>query len=102
MRLAYLVSRFPVATETFILRELNAVQDELGEPVELLSLFPPETTFAHPAAEPWIPRLRQAGLRSHGRRRRLGAGHAAAEAGRSDRAHRTRVPPLDAPPPACR
>lgn len=64
MRLAYLVSRFPVATETFILRELNAVQDELGEPVELLSLFPPEVTFAHPAAEPWIPRLRQAGVRS--------------------------------------
>lgn len=58
MRLAYLVSRFPTATETFILRELNAVECELGTPVELCSLFKPSEPFTHPAAERWVPRLR--------------------------------------------
>jgi glycosyltransferase involved in cell wall biosynthesis len=64
VKVAYLVSRFPVATETFIVRELNAVQTEMDAPVELFSLFPPKAKFVHPAAAPWVPRLRQAGVRS--------------------------------------
>ena len=39
MKVAYLVSRFPATTETFVLREFNAVADELD--VELHALFPP-------------------------------------------------------------
>jgi colanic acid/amylovoran biosynthesis glycosyltransferase len=61
MRLAYLVSRFPVATETFILRELVAVQAALGAPVDLYSLLPPAQPFAHPAAVPFVARLQEAG-----------------------------------------
>jgi glycosyltransferase involved in cell wall biosynthesis len=64
MRLGYLISRFPVATETFILRELNALQREVDQPIELFSLFPPQSAFAHPAAAAWVPRLRQASPRS--------------------------------------
>ncbi|MCW3011111.1 MAG: glycosyl transferase, group 1 [Solirubrobacterales bacterium] len=62
MKLAYLVSRFPVATETFILRELDAVQRLVPEPVELCSLFAPARPFVHPEAEKWLPRLREPGL----------------------------------------
>src|SRR4051794_1614916 len=61
MRTAYLVSRFPVATETFILRELNAVEDALGSEVVLCSLFAPERPFVHPAAERWLARHRRPG-----------------------------------------
>ena len=59
MRLAYLVSRFPVATETFILRELDAVDRELGGEVALCSLFPAGKPFVQPIAERWVPRARQ-------------------------------------------
>lgn len=59
MRLAYLVSRFPVATETFILRELDAVDRELGGDVTLCSLFPADRPFVQPIAERWVPRARQ-------------------------------------------
>jgi glycosyltransferase involved in cell wall biosynthesis len=59
MKLAYLVSRFPVATETFILRELDAVEAAIGTPVELCSLFPAPHPFVHPAAERWTARVRQ-------------------------------------------
>src|SRR5687767_7286856 len=58
-----MVSRFPVATETFILRELIALQEELGSDVELLSLFAPRTAFAHPAAAPFVERARRPGAR---------------------------------------
>src|SRR3954452_8540209 len=61
MRTAYLVSRFPVATETFILRELNAVEDALGSEVVLCSLFAPDRPFVHPAAERWLGRHRRPG-----------------------------------------
>jgi colanic acid/amylovoran biosynthesis glycosyltransferase len=62
MKLAYVVSRFPNATETFILRELVAL-DETGEvEVELLSMFPPIEPFTHPRAEPWVERLRRPGV----------------------------------------
>ena len=59
MRLAYLVSRFPVVTETFVVRELNAVDAELDGDIELLSLFPPTHPFEHPAAGRWVARLRR-------------------------------------------
>jgi colanic acid/amylovoran biosynthesis glycosyltransferase len=54
LRLAYLVSRFPVASETFVLRELNAVAAGPGVSVLLLSLFAPKRPFVHPQAEPWL------------------------------------------------
>lgn len=59
MRIAYLVSRFPHVSETFILRELNAVarQDKLE--VTLCSLFPPVDGTVHEAARPWLAVLQR-------------------------------------------
>jgi glycosyltransferase involved in cell wall biosynthesis len=54
LRIAYLVSRFPVATETFILREIDHVAEAPGVEVELFSLFPGERTSVHPAGERWM------------------------------------------------
>lgn len=56
MRVAYLVSRFPDPSETFVLREMIAVE-RLGADVELFSLFPPKHPFVHPEAERWVPRV---------------------------------------------
>jgi glycosyltransferase involved in cell wall biosynthesis len=53
MKVAYIVSRFPHVSETFIVRELTAVAEE-GIDVSLLSLFPPVDPTVHPAARPWI------------------------------------------------
>ena len=50
MRLAYVVSRFPHASETFIVRELAALEKARGEPADLLSLFPPVDATLHPSA----------------------------------------------------
>lgn len=61
MKVAYCVSRFPAASETFVLRELNAVADLMPEPVELLSLFRATDSTVHPEAAPWIDRLRRPG-----------------------------------------
>jgi colanic acid/amylovoran biosynthesis glycosyltransferase len=62
MRIAYLVSRFPSVSETFVLRELDAVAATPGIEVELHSLFPAHDEGAvHPAAVPWVARLRRAG-----------------------------------------
>jgi glycosyltransferase involved in cell wall biosynthesis len=58
MRVAYVVSRFPHVSETFIVRELDAVSDA-GLDVELLSLFPAVSETVHPAAARWVPRLRR-------------------------------------------
>ena len=58
MRIAYVVSRFPHLSETFIAREVEAVDAQAGIEVELFSLFPPRAGGAvHPVAEPWLPRL---------------------------------------------
>lgn len=57
MRVAYLVSRFPDPSETFVLREMIAVEHLGGGGVELFSLFPPKHPFVHPDAERWVPRL---------------------------------------------
>jgi colanic acid/amylovoran biosynthesis glycosyltransferase len=59
MVVAYVASRFPEVTETFILRELDAVASDPRIECELLSLFPSSTETVHPAAEPWMPKLRR-------------------------------------------
>jgi glycosyltransferase involved in cell wall biosynthesis len=58
---AYVVSRFPEVTQTWILRELVAVDAAPRVTCELLSLFPPmkRTAVVHPSAESWMPRLRR-------------------------------------------
>jgi len=59
VKIAYLVSRFPHVSETFILRELNAVAAEPGIDVTLCSLFRPVDPTVHEAARGWLPRLRR-------------------------------------------
>jgi len=54
VRIAYVVSRFPDPSETFVLRELNAVERRAGVEVELFVLFPPKHPFVHPDAERWV------------------------------------------------
>jgi colanic acid/amylovoran biosynthesis glycosyltransferase len=61
VRLAYLVSRFPSFSETFVLRELDAVAAEDDLELQLRSLFPPPGEPVHPAAEAWVPRVRRPG-----------------------------------------
>jgi colanic acid/amylovoran biosynthesis glycosyltransferase len=56
-RLAYLVSRFPVATETFILRELDEVANSPGVDLQLFSLFPGERRSVHRAGDRWLAKL---------------------------------------------
>ena len=59
MRIAYVTSRFPEVTETWIVRELDAVDSDPRLDCEVYSLFPPQTETVHPAAEPWLPRHRR-------------------------------------------
>jgi glycosyltransferase involved in cell wall biosynthesis len=61
VRVAYLVSRFPQLSETFIVRELDAVEEHGGGvDLELLSLFPPpDEPTVHPRARRWVARLRR-------------------------------------------
>ena len=60
MRIAYVVSRFPLASETFVVRELNGVDAAPGVEIPvLLTLYPPARPFVHPDAERWLPRLRR-------------------------------------------
>ncbi len=56
MRIAYIVSRFPDPSETFVLRELNAVERREGVEVEMFVLFPSKDPFVHPEAERWVER----------------------------------------------
>jgi colanic acid/amylovoran biosynthesis glycosyltransferase len=58
---AYVTSRFPEVTQTWLLRELNAVASDPLIECELFSLFPPmkRTGTAHPSAHAWLPRLRR-------------------------------------------
>lgn len=55
LRLAQLVSRFPMVTETFVLYELEAL-DKLGVTVELYSLLREHPRVVHPEAEKWVLR----------------------------------------------
>ena len=71
MKVAYVVSRFPSLSETFVLRELEAVAARPDMEVSLHALFPAVAEGAvHPAAAPWVARLRRpgpvAGLRATG------------------------------------
>jgi colanic acid/amylovoran biosynthesis glycosyltransferase len=59
LRVAYLVSRFPHVSETFIARELDAVSVRPGIELELLTLFPPAEFTVHPRARRWLSRLRR-------------------------------------------
>jgi colanic acid/amylovoran biosynthesis glycosyltransferase len=60
-KIAYVVSRFPHVSETFIVRELTAVDSQPGVELSLFSLFSPVTPIVHPAAIPWLDRLHRAG-----------------------------------------
>ena len=59
LRIAYLVSRFPHVSETFIVRELDAVAAQPGLELELLALFPSFDPTVHPRAQPWLERRRR-------------------------------------------
>ena len=61
LRLAYLVSRFPKTTETFVVRELNEVAANPEIDVQLYSLFAPRegAAMVHPSAEPWIHKVQR-------------------------------------------
>ena len=60
-RIAYGVSRFPTATETFVVREMNALEDGYQdiEIEALMALFPSSAPFLHPMAERWTGRVRR-------------------------------------------
>jgi colanic acid/amylovoran biosynthesis glycosyltransferase len=55
LRLAQIVSRFPMVTETFVLYELEAME-KLGVTVELYSLLREHPKVVHPEAEKWVKR----------------------------------------------
>jgi colanic acid/amylovoran biosynthesis glycosyltransferase len=61
LRMAYLVSRFPKTTETFIVRELNAISARDDIDARLCSLFPAGrgTATVHPSAAPWLDRVQR-------------------------------------------
>lgn len=63
LRVAYVVSRFPTASETFIVRELNEVARDPALGIELCSLFPPVAPVVHPSAASWAARLRRPAVR---------------------------------------
>jgi glycosyltransferase involved in cell wall biosynthesis/SAM-dependent methyltransferase/GT2 family glycosyltransferase len=58
LRIGYVVSRFPVLSETFVLRELVEIDGRPGVRCELFSLFPEPDGPVHPAGLPWIARRR--------------------------------------------
>ena len=61
MKIAYIVSRFPSSSETFIARELNHVAMADGVEIEIYSLFPATEALVHPSAERWIDGVRRPG-----------------------------------------
>lgn len=52
---AMVVSRFPLITETFILRELDELERR-GQPVRLVPLLREDPPVVHPEARPWVRR----------------------------------------------
>lgn len=56
-KLAYIVSRFPKISETFILREMIAVEQDQWE-VSLYPLILEKSAIVHADAKPWLSRLR--------------------------------------------
>lgn len=65
-RVAYLVSRFPHVTETFIVREMDAVTAS-GVDLELRSLYPRVDSTDSEASLAWMPSLRRPGPRESAR-----------------------------------
>jgi colanic acid/amylovoran biosynthesis glycosyltransferase len=57
LRVAYVMSRFPKLTETFVLYEILAM-DELGVDVEVYPLLRHRARVSHPEAERWTRRAR--------------------------------------------
>lgn len=55
--LDYLVSRFPITSETFIVRELDALSTADGREIGLRSLFPSPDPQVHDIARPWVDKL---------------------------------------------
>jgi colanic acid/amylovoran biosynthesis glycosyltransferase len=55
-RIVYLLSRFPRTSETFIVRELAALERRGRFQLELRSLFPSPDLVVHEVAEPWVPK----------------------------------------------
>jgi hypothetical protein len=53
--LAVLVSRFPLVTETFILREIIEIERQ-GQPVVLVPMIRETPVVVHEAAKPWVER----------------------------------------------
>ena len=53
MKIAYIMSRFPHLPETFILREMN-ILDQKGVDIQLYPLIFQETSHIHKAAEHWM------------------------------------------------
>jgi len=64
MVVAYVTSRFPEVTETWIVRELDALTADKDVECHVLSLFPPQTTVVHPAAQRWLADHRRPGVRA--------------------------------------
>ncbi|HEX2016535.1 MAG TPA: glycosyltransferase [Solirubrobacteraceae bacterium] len=64
MRIAYVLSRFPHLSETFIVREFDALAGREDIDVELFSLFPAAAGPVQPVAQPWVSRLRRANART--------------------------------------
>ena len=55
--IVYIVSRFPLTTETFIVRELDGLDGSGRFDLELRSLFPSPDTVVHDIARRWDERL---------------------------------------------
>ncbi len=55
-RIAYLMSRFPNLSETFILREMIALRD-LGWEIEIYPIILQHPPVVHPEAKPWLQRV---------------------------------------------
>jgi colanic acid/amylovoran biosynthesis glycosyltransferase len=60
-KVGYIVSRFPVATETFLLREFDRVDRDRSVDVELFSLFRGERGSVHRTGDRWLRRLHRGG-----------------------------------------
>ncbi len=56
-RVAYFVSRFPTTTETFVVRELNAVTSQPRIEADLYALFPTPKGVVQESARRWIDKV---------------------------------------------
>lgn len=56
-KIAYLMSRFPHLSETFILREMTALEGD-GWPIALYPLVVQKQAVIHSDAKPWLSRIR--------------------------------------------